>query len=83
MENAPIAKYSVGNISVAVWENESKEGNSFNTVSLQRSYKVGEEWKSSTSLNVNDLPKASLALQKAYEHLSLKENDNVALADIR
>lgn len=82
MENAPIAKFSVGNVSVAVWENESKEGNSFNTVSLQRSYKVGEEWKASSSLNVNDLPKAILALQKAYEHLSLKEKD-VMLADVR
>lgn len=80
MENAPIAKFSVGNISVAVWENESKEGNPFNTVSLQRSYKVGEEWKSSNSLNVGDLPKAILALQKAYEHLSLKENEPLTVA---
>jgi len=79
MENAPIAKYSIGNISAAVWENQSKEGNSFNTVSLQRSYKVGEEWKSTTSLRVADLPKAILALQKAYEHLSLKETEPLSV----
>ena len=69
----PVKKFAVGGIQAAVWENSSKEGAQFNTVSLDRRYKSkDDEWKSSASLRVNDLPKAILALQKAYEYLALK-----------
>jgi hypothetical protein len=71
----PLKKFNAGSIQVAVWENESKEGNRFNTVSIQRNYKdKNDEWKSSSTLKVNDLPKAMVALQRAYEYLVLKEN---------
>jgi len=69
----PIAKFTAGNVNVAVWENENKEGNSFKSVSIEKVYKVGEEWITTNSLNVNEIPKAVLALQKAYEHLALKD----------
>jgi hypothetical protein len=70
----PVKKFSTGQIQVAVWENTSKEGRVFHTISMQRSYKSKEEdeWKNSHSLRVNDLPKAVMALQKAYEFLALK-----------
>ncbi len=72
--SSPIKKFSVGGVQVAVWENQSKEGNQFYTVSLDRRYKdKDDEWKSSNSFKKNDLPKAVLALQKAYEFLALKE----------
>jgi hypothetical protein len=70
----PVKKFSVGGVQVAVWENEGKEGRSFYSVSFDRRYKdKNDEWKSTTSLKANDLPKAILALQKAYEFVSLKE----------
>ena len=70
----PEKKFSVGCIQVAIWENEGKEGNKFQTVSFDKRYKdKNDEWKSSSSLKANDIPKAILALQKAYEYLSLKE----------
>lgn len=71
---SPKAKFSAGPIQVAVWENEGKEGKSYTTVSLDKRYKVGEEWKSTNSMKVNELPKAILALQKAYEYLCVKES---------
>ncbi len=72
--NVPLKKFSAGAVQVAVWENEAKEGNQFNTVSITRNYKdKNDEWKSSSSLRVNDVPKAVLALNKAYEFLALKE----------
>ncbi len=75
----PVKKFSVGAIQVAVWENESKEGNRFNTVSLDKRYKdKSNEWKSSSSMKLNDLPKAILALQKAFEYLALKEPEQNA-----
>ena len=70
----PIKKYSAGGINVAVWENYSTEGRQFNTVTLARNYKdKNDQWKTSSSMKVNDIPKAILALQKAYEALTLKD----------
>jgi len=72
--SSPVKKFSVGGIQVAVWENQGKEGNVYQTVSFDRRYKnKNDEWKSTSSLKTNDLPKAILALQKAYEYMTLKE----------
>ena len=72
---SPVAKFSAGGIQAAVWENEGKEGSSYNTVTMDKRYKSGDEWKSTKSLRANDLPKAILVLQKAYEYTALKEAD--------
>ena len=69
----PIKKVSVGGIEAAVWENSSKDGKKYFTTSMERNYKDGEEWKKTGSLRTTDLPKAILALQKAYEFQALKE----------
>ena len=80
-ENIPEKKFSTGVVSATIWKNKgtSKDGNSveFKTISLQRRYtdKSGE-WKSTNSLRINDLPKAILVLNKAYEHIVLKEQTN-------
>ena len=72
----PKWKLNVGEVSVAVWENViKKDGREFpvQNVTIQRRYKDGEEWKSSQSFRPADLPKAILALEKAWESLVLKE----------
>ena len=70
---APIKKYVVGGIQAAIWENSSSEGRSYHTVSLDRRYKnKNDEWKSTNSFRASDIPKAIMALQKAYEELMLK-----------
>lgn len=75
--SSPVKKFSVGGVQAAVWENEGKEGNTYYSVSFDRRYKDNnDEWKSTTSLKANDLPKAILALQKAYEFISLKEMES-------
>ena len=76
--NLPEKKFSTGALSATVWENQgkSKDGEdvSFRTVTFQRRYKdKNGEWQSTNSLRLNDLPKASLVLQKAYEYLVMKE----------
>jgi hypothetical protein len=78
-KNRPEKVFSTGAVSVSVWKNEAvKDGNKseFRTVSIQRRYadKSGE-WKSTSTLRVNDLPKAALALNKAFEYLVLKGQD--------
>jgi hypothetical protein len=67
----PVKKIKAGGIDVAVWENDGKNGKYY-TTTLERSYKDGEEWKKTNSLRTSDLPKAILALQKAYEFGAIK-----------
>jgi len=67
--NMPEKKFSTGGLTATVWENQgkNKEGLdvSYRTVSFQRRYmdKNGD-WQSTNTLRINDLPKASLVLQK-------------------
>ena len=81
--NIPEKKVSTGGLTATVWENQgkNKEGLdvSYRTVSFQRRYmdKNGD-WQSTNTLRVNDLPKASLVLQKAFEYLVMKEMQNAA-----
>ena len=70
--NIPEKKFSTGGLIATVWENQGKskagEEVSLKTVSFQRRYmdKNGD-WQSTNTLKINDLPRASLVLQKAYE----------------
>ena len=74
--NRPIKQFNAGGIQAAVWENSGKEGKTYNTVTLQRSYKdKDEQWKHSSYLKTNDIPKAIVLLQKAYEKLGIKESN--------
>jgi len=78
----PVKKFSAGAVQVAVWENEGKEGTNYYSVSMSKRYKdKNDEWKDSSSLKQTDLPKAVLALNKAYEYLTLKDDD-VKLTDL-
>ena len=73
--NLPEKKFRAGAITATIWKNTSNDGESeFNTISFERSYKdKKDEWQTTNSLRVNDLPKAKLVLEKAYEFIVLKE----------
>jgi len=84
--NVPEKKFSTGVITATVWQNQGKdrkgEAVSYRTVSLQRSYKdKNGVWQHANSLRVNDLPRASLVLQKAFEYLVIREKDTNAAVD--
>jgi len=74
----PETKFSAGSVTAVVWKN-TKEFNGkptvFNTISLERSYQKDGSWQSTPSLRTNDLPKATLVLQKAYEYLLFKKKE--------
>jgi hypothetical protein len=73
--NKPEIKFRAGGIAATVWKNQSKEGE-YRTVSFERSYKDKEgQWKTTSSLRLNDLPKACVVLNKAFEHLVLSGNE--------
>ena len=76
--NTPEKKFSTGVISATIWKNSgtSKKGEpvEFRTISLQRRYTDKDgNWQSTNSLRINDLPKATLVVNKAYEYIVLKE----------
>lgn len=79
-KNQPKNKYRAGSITATLWENKKTIDNkelTFQTVNIDRNYKDKEDkWQTTNTLRTNDIPKAILVLQKAYEELALKENDN-------
>jgi hypothetical protein len=77
----PIKSFRSGAICVSIWENETLGDDglprSYKTVSFDRRYKDKTgTWKSTNSLRANDLPRAVLILQKAYEYLVLTESES-------
>ncbi|MBN2142837.1 hypothetical protein JW711_05915 [Candidatus Woesearchaeota archaeon] len=73
--NLPLKKFRVGAVSATVWENQSVNDQgqpvSFKNVSFERSYKdANGEWQTTNALRANDLPRAVLVLNKAYEFIS-------------
>ena len=68
--NKPVKTYRLRGISVSVFENHAKSGDrdvTFHKVSMQRTYRDGDEWKTTTSFGRDDLPVAGLLLKRAWE----------------
>ena len=79
LANLPEKKFRAGPVTATIWKNHTqKDGEvvEYRTVSFERSYQKNGEWNTTNSLRVNDLPRAVLVLQKAYEYISLKENES-------
>ena len=82
--NKPEKKFSTGVISATVWKNnwvskQTGQTTEFKTITLQRRYTDKDgKWQSTNSMRINDLPKASLVLQKAYEYLVLRDINDVS-----
>ena len=77
----PVQTYRAGSIAAKIWENQviKKDGSTavFHTISLDRSYQdANATWQSTNSLRATDIPKAILVLNKAYERLVLKRQEN-------
>jgi hypothetical protein len=82
-QKVPEKRFSAGSVSVTIWHNEAKRKDGqtvdYATVTVQRGYKDNEgNWQNANSLRLNDLPKAAMALTKAYEYLTFKDDSTVA-----
>ena len=83
-KNMPEKRFTTGAISATVWKNAGKnkrtgEDIEYRTVTLQRRYVDRDgKWQTANSMRINDLPRASLVLSKAYEFLVLKEQGSSA-----
>ena len=78
--NKPQQTYAAGAIRVAIWKNTAKDKSGpeaeYHIVKLERRYmdKSGL-WQSTQAFRINDVPKARLMLDKAYEYLAMKGED--------
>ena len=76
MSTQPEKVFQYGAVRASVFMNEvSSDGRSFEVpkVCVQKRYKDKQgEWQSSSSFDLNDLPKLATAAQKAYEYLTEK-----------
>jgi hypothetical protein len=65
----PVKSIKYGAVEAAIFENQTSKG-PMKKVVLSKRYRTAQgEWASTSSLDLNDLPKASLALEKAFEFL--------------
>ncbi len=68
----PEKTFRLGRCSASVFVNAGKQ-RPFRSVSLQRRYREGEKWKTSTSFTLADLPDAVAVLQLALHHVAAQE----------
>ncbi len=69
MENSkkPLKTYKAKELQLSVWENKTEEGDTFKKISFQRSYKDKDDnWQSTQTLRIKDLPKLNILIIKAY-----------------
>ena len=73
----PVHKVRVGSVHASIWENTSEKG-TFYSVTFERRYKDGDEWKTSGGYNFSDL----LDLAKAADlaHTAIIDEMNKSMA---
>ena len=75
----PEKKFKAGAVSATIWKNGEGD-QSYNTISLERAYKDKTgNWKNTNSLRLNDLPKARMVLDKAYEYVVLNGQESAKI----
>jgi hypothetical protein len=75
----PEISFKVGAVRAAIFRNTMQRGTktiNIGKVILEVRYRDKDgQWKSTHSMSANEVPKAILALQKAYEYLMTKKSD--------
>ncbi len=74
----PVAKFRYRGISATVFLNESKAGKTFYKTRVERTFKVGDEFKANSSFTRDELPIVQHLTQKAYDWIRDREADQPA-----
>lgn len=76
-KNRPEKTIRIGSVSASIFCNEADGANGhkreFRNVQLQRSYRENDDWKTSTSFALADLPSAIRCLELALQHVESQE----------
>ena len=76
--NKPEKKFSCGSISASIWANTkvvNGEAVKFYSVTINKAFKEGDEWKYTNSFNIEDLPKVALVATEAYKYIRLNTSE--------
>ena len=76
MANKPEAKFRAGQVTATVWKNQIEiKGvtKDVYNVDIVKNYKDGEEWKTTSSFDANQLPNVSVVSKEAYAFIKLKK----------
>ena len=72
--NRPEKTFRCGPITASIWA-ETKTVNGemvkFYSISIDKAYKNGDEWKHTNSFAAEDLPKVALVANEAYKYIRL------------
>ena len=79
----PEKTFRIGAVSASVFVNEAEGGRTFRSVSLQRSFKTGEEWKTATNFTLSDMPAAVAVLQMAMHHVAERDRQTEPREEMR
>ena len=74
----PEKKFSCGPISASIQtKTKTVEGETvkFNSVTINKAYRDGQDWEHMNSLNIENLPKVALVANEAYKYVRFREND--------
>ena len=75
----PEKKFNCGSISASIWANTwvvNGEAVKLYSVTINKAFKEGDEWKYTDSFNIEDLPKVALVANEAYKYMRLREYDS-------
>ncbi|HUU16671.1 MAG TPA: hypothetical protein VMW72_05935 [Sedimentisphaerales bacterium] len=74
----PEKRFKCGPVSASIWAKaKTVEGEmvKFYSVSIDKAYKDGDEWKHTKSFATEDLPKVALVANEAYKYLRFRSMD--------
>ncbi len=74
----PEKVFRIGSVSASIFVNEVETDSGkrkLRNVNVQRSYRDGDDWKSSSSFGLSDLPAALAVLRLATDFVADKEAD--------
>lgn len=75
----PDKKFYYGAIRAAIWTNQRVIGDAVvevHSIRIDKSYKDGDQWKRTTTLTAEDLPKVALIAEDAYRYIRLRTSDD-------
>ena len=65
-KDEPVKKFPLGNITAAIWANETENRQVWFNVTVSRLYKDGEQWKDTSTYRRDDLPIVAKVVDMAY-----------------
>lgn len=81
MKQKPVHEIRNGGIKASIWLNAGKDGKSdHHSISISRSYKLGDEWRQTTSFFPGDLPRLADVLAAAGQWIAQREQSPAAVA---